>query len=54
LIGVRVVPGRIKDAATPIPTLSETSYVASLAGAFDLVVEVVCHDTAHFTHLLAQ
>jgi Lrp/AsnC family transcriptional regulator for asnA, asnC and gidA len=54
LIGVRVVPGRIKDVATAVSTLPETSYVASLAGAFDLVVEVVCRDTAHFTHLLTQ
>jgi Lrp/AsnC family transcriptional regulator for asnA, asnC and gidA len=54
LIGVRVVPGRIKDVATSVSTLPETSYVASLAGAFDLVVEVVCRDTAHFTHLLTQ
>src|ERR1700722_19076964 len=52
LIGVRVVPGRIKDVATSVSMLAETSYVASLAGAFDLVVEVVCRDTAHFTHLL--
>jgi Lrp/AsnC family transcriptional regulator for asnA, asnC and gidA len=54
LIGVRVVPGRIKDVATSVSMLAETSYVASLAGAFDLVVEVVCRDTAHFTHLLTQ
>jgi Lrp/AsnC family transcriptional regulator, regulator for asnA, asnC and gidA len=54
LIGIRVVPGRISDVASSISTLAETSYVASLAGAFDLIVEVVCRDTAHFTHLLTQ
>lgn len=54
LIGIRVVPGQIKEVAESIATLAETSYVASLAGAFDLIVEVVCRDTAHFTHLLTQ
>jgi Lrp/AsnC family transcriptional regulator, regulator for asnA, asnC and gidA len=54
LIGIRVVPGRIKEVADAIATFGETSYVASLAGAFDLIVEVVCRDTAHFTHLLTQ
>jgi Lrp/AsnC family transcriptional regulator, regulator for asnA, asnC and gidA len=54
LVGVKVVPGRLHDVAAEIATLAETSYVASLAGAFDLIVEVVCRDTAHFTHLLTQ
>jgi Lrp/AsnC family transcriptional regulator, regulator for asnA, asnC and gidA len=54
LIGVRVVPGRLNDVASHISTFPETSYVASLAGAFDLIVEVVCRDTGHFTHLLTQ
>ncbi len=54
MVGVQVVPGRLDDVAAEISTLAETSYVASLAGAFDLIVEVVCRDTAHFTHLLTQ
>lgn len=54
MVGVKVVPGRLDDVAAEISTLPETSYVASLAGAFDLIVEVVCRDTAHFTHLLTQ
>jgi Lrp/AsnC family transcriptional regulator, regulator for asnA, asnC and gidA len=54
LIGIRVVPGRISEVAAAISTFGETSYVASVAGGFDLVVEVVCRDTAHFTHLLTQ
>jgi Lrp/AsnC family transcriptional regulator, regulator for asnA, asnC and gidA len=54
LIGIRVVPGQIREVAQSIAMLAETSYVASLAGAFDLIVEVVCRDTAHFTHLLTQ
>jgi Lrp/AsnC family transcriptional regulator for asnA, asnC and gidA len=54
MVGVKVVPGRLDDVAAEISTLAETSYVASLAGAFDLIVEVVCRDTAHFTHLLTQ
>jgi Lrp/AsnC family transcriptional regulator, regulator for asnA, asnC and gidA len=54
LIGIRVVPGRINDVASSIAQLAETSYVASVAGGFDLIVEVVCRDTAHFTQLLTQ
>lgn len=54
LVGIRVVPGRISDVAAAIATFGETSYVASVAGGFDLIVEVVCRDTAHFTRLLTQ
>jgi len=53
-VGFGVVPGRLNDVASHISTFPETSYVASLAGAFDLIVEVVCRDTGHFTHLLTQ
>jgi Lrp/AsnC family transcriptional regulator for asnA, asnC and gidA len=54
LVGVRVEPGRLNEVAGAIAGLPETSYVASLAGAFDLIVEVVCRDTSHFTRLLTQ
>jgi Lrp/AsnC family transcriptional regulator for asnA, asnC and gidA len=54
LVGARVVPGKLDDVAAAISTLPETSYVASVAGAFDLIIEVVCRDTAHFATLLTQ
>ncbi|HWT93995.1 MAG TPA: Lrp/AsnC family transcriptional regulator [Solirubrobacteraceae bacterium] len=52
LIGIKVRPGtveRVCDACTALP---ETSYVAAIAGSFDLIVEVICRDTSHFTELL--
>ncbi|WP_285760544.1 Lrp/AsnC family transcriptional regulator [Nocardiopsis ansamitocini] len=54
MIGVRVVPGRLESVVEEIKTLPETSYVASLAGSFDLIVEVVCRDTAHYNQLLTK
>ncbi len=54
LVGARVVPGKMDEVAAVIATFPETSYVASVAGAFDLVIEIVCRDTAHFATLLTQ
>ena len=42
---------QVCDAVTAFP---ETSYVAATAGSFDVVVEVICRDTAHFTELLQE
>ena len=54
LIGVRVVPGQLDAVVQATKAIPETSYVASLAGAYDLVLEVVCRDTAHFGELLTK
>lgn len=54
LVGARVVPGKLDEVAAAISTLPETGYVASVAGAFDLIIEIVCRDTAHFARLLTQ
>jgi Lrp/AsnC family transcriptional regulator for asnA, asnC and gidA len=54
LIGVKVRPGSLDDVCAAITALPETSYVAALAGSFDVVVEVICRDTAHFTELLKR
>jgi Lrp/AsnC family transcriptional regulator for asnA, asnC and gidA len=54
LIGIRVAAGRRHDVLAELRTLAETSYVASLAGSFDAVIEVVCRDTAHFNELLTR
>jgi Lrp/AsnC family transcriptional regulator for asnA, asnC and gidA len=54
MIGVKVHPGRLQDVCASITAFPETSYVAAVAGAYDVMVEVVCRDTAHFTELLTE
>ena len=54
LIGVKVRPGALDDACAAITAFPETSYVAAIAGAYDVIVEVVCRDTQHFTELLKR
>jgi len=54
LLGVRVRPGSLDAVCAAITAFPETSYVAAIAGSFDVIVEVVCRDTAHFTELLTQ
>jgi Lrp/AsnC family transcriptional regulator for asnA, asnC and gidA len=54
LLGVKVRPGSLDAVCAAITAFPETSYVASIAGSFDVIVEVVCRDTAHFTELLTQ
>lgn len=54
LVGLRVEPGsarRVCEAATALP---ETSYVVMIGGSFDVLVEVICRDTDHFTELLTE
>ena len=52
LLGVRIVPGQLKSVVKALEAFPETSYVATVAGGFDLFVEIVCRDTAHFNELL--
>jgi Lrp/AsnC family transcriptional regulator for asnA, asnC and gidA len=54
MIGVKVTPGHVREACAAITAFPETSYVAAIAGAYDILVEVVCRDTAHFTELLTE
>lgn len=54
LIGVKVRPGALDDVCVAITALPETSYVAAIAGSYDVIVEVVCRDTGHFTELLKR
>lgn len=54
LIGLKVRPGTIHDVCEAVTALPETSYVAATAGSFDVIVEVICRDTAHFTELLTK
>ncbi len=52
LLGVRVRPGSLPGVCAAVTALPETSYVAETAGSFDVLVEVICRDTAHFAELL--
>lgn len=54
LIGVKVRPGALDDVCAAITALPETSYVAAIAGSYDVIVEVICRDTGHFTELLKR
>ncbi len=54
LVGIKAVPGRMDDVVEALRALPETSYVAVTAGSFDLFVEVICRETAHFTELLLK
>jgi Lrp/AsnC family transcriptional regulator for asnA, asnC and gidA len=52
LIGLKVRPGAMQPVCAAVTAFPETSYVAATAGSFDVIVEVICRDTAHFTELL--
>jgi Lrp/AsnC family transcriptional regulator, regulator for asnA, asnC and gidA len=54
LIGLKVRPGTLHAVCAAATAFPETSYVAAVAGSFDVIVEVVCRDTAHFTELLTE
>ncbi|HMJ35391.1 MAG TPA: Lrp/AsnC family transcriptional regulator [Baekduia sp.] len=54
LIGLKVRPGSLDAVCHAITAFPETSYVAAIAGSYDVIVEVVCRDTAHFTEVLTQ
>jgi Lrp/AsnC family transcriptional regulator for asnA, asnC and gidA len=54
LIGLRVRPGTLHAVCEAVTAFPETSYVAAIAGSYDVIVEVICRDTAHFGELLTQ
>lgn len=54
MVGVRVRPGAIAGVCSALSELPETSYVAAVAGRYDVLVELVCRDTAHFQQLLTE
>jgi len=54
MVGVNVRPGAVHDVCAGLKALPETSYVAAIAGRYDVLVEVVCRDTAHFQQLLTD
>lgn len=54
LIGLKVRPGAVHQVCEAATALPETSYVAAIAGSYDVIIEVICRDTAHFTELLTE
>jgi Lrp/AsnC family transcriptional regulator for asnA, asnC and gidA len=52
LVGIKVTPGMLGDVCAAAATLPETSYVAGVAGRYDVFVELVCRDSAHFQQVL--
>jgi Lrp/AsnC family transcriptional regulator for asnA, asnC and gidA len=54
LVGVHCRGGTVNEVADAISRLPEPSYVAVTAGRFDLFVEVICRDTAHFHEFLTE
>ena len=54
LVGVKVAPGRLAAVAEELGSLPEASYVIATAGGYDLFIEVMCRDTAHFTEVLTS
>lgn len=54
LIGIKVRPGTLREVCRAATDLPETSYVAAIAGSYDVIIEVICRDTAHFTDLLTE
>jgi Lrp/AsnC family transcriptional regulator for asnA, asnC and gidA len=54
LVGLRVEPGTARRVCETVTELPETSYVVMIAGSFDVLVELICRDTQHFTELLTE
>ena len=45
LIGVRAVPGRVKEVGRKLVAMENVAYVAYLAGSFDIMIEAFLPDT---------
>jgi Lrp/AsnC family transcriptional regulator for asnA, asnC and gidA len=54
MIGMRVRPGTAQSVCRALRDLPETSYVVMTAGQYDVMVEVICRDTDHFTDLMTR
>lgn len=54
LIGMRTAPAMARPVCEAVRELPETSYVVATTGRFDVIVEVICRDTAHFTEVLSE
>ncbi|HSK90131.1 MAG TPA: Lrp/AsnC family transcriptional regulator [Euzebyales bacterium] len=54
LVGVKGTAGKLDHICDQLGELPEASYVIVTAGSFDLFVEVLCRDTAHFSEVLTE
>ena len=54
IVGVKGVAGKIDDICGELERMPEASYVVVTAGAFDVFVELLCRDTAHFAEVLTE
>ncbi|MFD5224122.1 Lrp/AsnC family transcriptional regulator [Microbacterium sp. NPDC058342] len=52
MIGLKCEMGKARDVCEALSKLPETSYVVLTTGPYDVMVEVVCRDVAHYTELL--
>jgi Lrp/AsnC family transcriptional regulator for asnA, asnC and gidA len=53
LVGVKVTAGRLDEVCERLRNIAEVSYLVVTAGSFDLFVEVMCRDSAHFGEVLS-
>ena len=54
MIGLKVAPGTAHEVCRQLGELPETSYVIMTAGQYDVMAEVICRDTGHFTDLVNE
>lgn len=54
MIGLKVRPGTAREVCRQLAELPETSYVIMTAGQYDVMAEVICRDTEHFTGLVNE
>ena len=54
MIGIKVRPGTAREVCQRLGELPETSYVIMTAGQYDVMAEVICRDTEHFTDLVNE
>ena len=54
LVGVNVHNADIEEVARQIARFPEVSYLVTVSGGFDLIVEVICRDREHFNAFLNQ
>ncbi|MFE7108228.1 Lrp/AsnC family transcriptional regulator [Streptomyces sp. NPDC057575] len=54
MIGLKVRPGTAREVCRQLGDLPETSYVIMTTGQYDIMAEVICRDTQHFTDLVNE
>jgi len=54
LIGVKADGNRLREIARQIASFGEVIYLVLCTGTYDLLVEVVCHDSAHLLRFLTE